>query len=130
MHRCTKNPSFSRIGALAIAGLAFCVFIWGLESKLSLYDPPDAASHHIPTAKLLSKNEQSSSTENQLLVQAKTSARFISSVPTFVFFILLLVVSRPNPRLSGQSEQRASRLWLRRRALLRVCFVRPPPVLA
>src|ERR1022692_3356412 len=111
MHLWSTNRSISRIGALAFLGLAFCVFTWGLKYKLSLYDPPEAASHHIPKAKLLSKNEQSSSTESPLVVRTRTSTRAIYTVPTFVFFILLLTVSVLNPPLSSQREQRASQSW-------------------
>jgi hypothetical protein len=129
MHRWSKNRPFSRMSALAFFALAFCVFMWGLQYKLSLYDPPKAASHHIPMAKLLSKNEQSSSTESPLVVRTRTSTRVLYTVPTVAFFILLLAVSVFNPPLSGQREQRASQAWLLRRPHLRTCFVRPPPVL-
>jgi hypothetical protein len=118
------------MGALAFIGLAFCVFMWGLQYKLSLYEPPEAASHHIPKAKLVSENEQSSSTESPLIVRTTTTTRVIFAVPTAVFFILLLIPSVLNPQLSGQREQRASRSRLPRRPHLRTYFVRPPPVLA
>jgi low affinity Fe/Cu permease len=129
MHRWSANRPFSRTSALAFVGLAICVFLWGLQYKLSLYDPPSAASHHIPTAKLLSKNEQSSSAEGPLAVRTKASTRVVYNVSTAVSFILLLIVCVLNPPLSGQREQLASRLWGLRRAYLRASFVRPPPVL-
>jgi hypothetical protein len=117
------------MSALAFIGLASCVFMWGLQYKLSLYDPPQAVSHHIPMAKLLSKNEQSSTTESPRVVLTRTSAKVIYTAPTGVFLHLLLVLSILNPTLSGQRKQRASRFWYLRRALLRTHFVRPPPVL-
>jgi hypothetical protein len=123
-----KNRPFSRMSVLAFFALAFCVFMWGLQYKLSLYDPPEAASHDIPKAKLLSKNEQSSSSESPLVVRTKTSTRVIYSVPTVVFFILLLTAIVLNPPLSTQKGQRAGRFWRLRRAHLRTHFVRPPPV--
>jgi hypothetical protein len=129
MYRWRKNPPFGRMATLAYVALAFCLFAWGLQYKLSLYDPPEAASHHVPTAKLLSKNEQSSSTESPLVVRTRTSTRVIYTVPTAVFFILLPVLSIFNPSISGQRQQRASGLWNLRRAHLRAHFVRPPPVL-
>lgn len=92
MHRRTSSRPISRVGALAFVGLAFCVFMWGLQYKLSLYDSPGAASHQIPRAKLLSKNEQSGSTESPLVVRARTSTRTIYTVPTVYTFILLLVL--------------------------------------
>jgi hypothetical protein len=53
---CTCQTRFSQF-TLGFLGLALCVFMWGLQYKLSLYDPPGSASHKMPTAKLLSKNE-------------------------------------------------------------------------
>jgi hypothetical protein len=117
------------MGLLAFIGLGFCVFMWGLQYKLSLYDPPEATSHQIPKAKLLSKNERSSSTQSPQVVRTRTSTTVIYTVPTLAFFILLLAVSVLNPPKSGQSEQRASQSWLLRRPHLRTYFVRPPPVL-
>jgi hypothetical protein len=128
MHFWSKDRPFSRMSVLAFFALAFCVFMWGLQYKLSLYDPPEAASHNFPKAKLLSKNEQSSSLESPLVVRTRTSTRVIYTVPTVVFFILLLTTIVLNPPLSGQREQHASRLWQLRRAHLRTHFVRPPPV--
>jgi hypothetical protein len=130
MQSWSKTRPFSRMGTSACIGLAFCLFTWGLQYKLSLYDPPEAASHHVPTAKLLSKNEQSSSTESPLVVRTRTSTKVIYIVPTVVVFFLLLVLSILNPPLSGQRQRRASGLWHLRRAHLRTHFVRPPPVLA
>jgi hypothetical protein len=129
MLRSSANRSFSHIGALAFLGLAISVFLWGLQYKLSLYDPPSAASHHIPTAKLLSKNERSTSAESPMFVRTKASTRVIYTVPTAVFFILLLIASVLYLPLAGQREQLASRLWHLRNAYLRTSFVRPPPVL-
>ena len=129
MHCWSTNPPFGRMATFTCVALAFCLFAWGLQYKLSLYDPPEAASHHVPTAKLLSKNEQSSFTESPLVVRTRTSTRVIYAVATAVFFILLPILSTLRPPLSGQREQRASRLWHLRRAHLRAHFVRPPPVL-
>ena len=130
MHRWNKNPQFGRMATLACIALAFCLFAWGLQYKLSLYDPPEAASHRVPTAKLLSKNEQSSSTESPQVVRTKISTKVIYTVPSAVFFMQLLVLGLSNPPWSGQRQQRASGLWNVRRAHLRAHFVRPPPVLA
>src|ERR1022692_1459259 len=101
MQSWSKTRPLSRMGTPACIGLAFCLFTWGLQYKLSLYDPPEAASHHVPTAKLLSKNEQSSSTESPLVVRTRTSTKIIYTAPSFVAFILLLVLSIFNPSISG-----------------------------
>jgi len=131
MHRWRKARLFSHLGALAFICLASCVFIWGLQYKLSLYDPPESATHHIPMAKLLSKNEQSNATESPQVVRTRTSTEIIYTASNFVFFILLLTLSALNPRLSGQRMSRASQFVHRLRSPhLETYFVRPPPVFA
>ena len=52
-----NRPKLSRF-SFVFLGLAISVFAWGLQYKLSLYDPPHCSSHEIPEAKLLSRNEQ------------------------------------------------------------------------
>jgi len=52
-----KTPGF-RVLAFGLVLLASCVFAWGLKYKLSLYDPPQAVSHHMAAAKLLSGKER------------------------------------------------------------------------
>ena len=129
MQEWNKIRPFSRMSALAFIGLAFCVFSWGLQSKLSLYDPPNAASHRIPMAKLLSRNEQFSPAESPIVIRTRTSTKIVYTASTAVFLMLFLIATILSGPLSGQREQRASRLWHLRRAHFRYCFVRPPPVL-
>lgn len=116
------------MATLACVALAFCLFAWGLQYKLSLYDPPQAASHHIPTAKLLSKNELSRSTESPMVVRTRTSTRVVYTIPTVIAFILLPVFSILNLP-SFQAQHCSSCLWHLRRGHLRTHFVRPPPLL-
>ena len=130
LHHWGKSRPISRFGNLVFLGLSVCVFTWGLQYKLSLYDPPQAASRQIPHAKLLSKNEQSGTTESPLVVRTKTSTRVSYTVPSAVFFVLLLALSVLNPQASGQREQRMSHVWHLRRGLFDIFFVRPPPILA
>jgi hypothetical protein len=115
---------------LAFLGLAFCVFAWGLQYKLSLYDPPQTASHQIPMAKLLSRDEQSSTVEHPLVIRTKTSTSVIYTASTAVFLILFLAISMLNPPVSRGLEKRANGLFHLHRAVLNTLFVRPPPVLA
>jgi len=126
----TATRSFNLLGVLASLGLAVCVFAWGLQYKLSLYDPPQAASHRIPQAKLLSRNERSGIAESQLVIRTKTSTRVSYTVPTAVFLILLLPLSILNPQASGQRKQRTRNSWHLRHGLLNIFLVRPPPSLA
>jgi hypothetical protein len=129
MQRWSANRPFSLLVILASLGLAFCVFTWGFQYKLSLYDPSQAASHKIPQAKLLSRDERSGIAASLQVVRTKTSARVSYTVPAAVFFFLLLALSILNPQASGQREQRTSHSWHLRRGLLNIFFVRPPPFL-
>ena len=130
VHRWGKFRPFGLSGSLAFLGLAFCVFAWGLQYKLSLYDPPQTASHQIPKAKLLSRDEQSSTTEHPLVIRAKTFTSVIYTAPTAIFLILLLAICLLNPPASIRVEKLANKLLHLHRATLNTLFVRPPPVLA
>jgi hypothetical protein len=129
VHLSSTKRQFSRIGALSCLGLAACVFAWGLQYKLSLYDPPKAASHQVPQAKLLSKNEQSSADSPQV-IRTKTSTKVIYTVPATILFPLLLALSALNPVAPGQQARSANESWRpRQRAFRDRLFGRPPPVL-
>jgi len=131
VHHWNATRPFNLLGMLAYLGLAVCVFTWGLQYKLSLYDPTQAASHQIPHAKLLSKNEQSGTSASPLVVRTKTSTRVSYTVSTTtVFFVLLLALSVLNPQGPSQRKQRTNRVWHIRRGLFDIFFVRPPPTLA
>src|ERR1035441_7618159 len=110
LHRWGKTRKFGLCGSLAFLGLAFCVFAWGLQYKLSLYDPPQTTSHQIPKAKLLSREEQSSTAESPLVIRTKTYTNVIYTAPTAVFLTLLLVISVLNPPVSRRLERRANKL--------------------
>ena len=130
LHSWGKYRKFSLFGSLAFLGLAFCVFAWGLQYKLSLYDPPQTASHQIPKAKLLSRDEQSSTVEHPLVIRTKTSTSVIYTAPTGVFLILSLAITLLIPPASRRVEKRDDRLFHLHRAVLNTLFVRSPPVLA
>ena len=130
LHSWAKTRPFNLMGTVAFLGLAFCVFTWGLQYKLSLYDPPQDASHQVPKAKLLSRDERSDVTESPLVVRTKLSTRVIYTLPVVEFFILVLIACKLDLPLSGQRLQRASLVWHLRPACLDTYFVRPPPVLA
>jgi len=129
VHSWSKSRLIKSLGTQAFLGLAFCVFAWGLQYKLSLYDPPQTASNRIPRAKLLSRDEQSSTANSPLVIRTKTSTRVIYTAPTAVFLILLLAVSLLIPPVSRRVERRAHRFLHLHRAILNTLFVRPPPVL-
>jgi hypothetical protein len=130
VNRWSKSRPFSLFGMLAFLGLAFCVFAWGLQYKLSLYDPPQTASHQIPRAKLLSRDEQSSTAKSPLVVRTKTSTRIIYTAPASVCLILLLAVSLLNPPASKRVEHLDHKLLKLQSSILNTLSIRPPPVLA
>ncbi len=129
MLRISKKRSFSRIGALAFLGLAVCIFAWGLQYKLSLYDSPQTATHQVPKAKLLSSNEQSRTAKIPLVDQTKAS-NSVFRVVVAIFSVILLLASGQLIPLAGQSAQWSNRSWrLHLSSFLSDLFVRPPPVL-
>jgi hypothetical protein len=129
VHLLRKNRRSGFFGILAFLGLAICVFSWGLQYKLSLYDPPQAVSHQFPTAKLLSKNEQSRATDSPRVVRTRTSAKVIYTAPTNILLLSLPVSIFLYLLVSGQRLKRVSDSWHPRRVFLNTPFVRPPPVL-
>lgn len=130
MQRWSATRPFSLLVILGSVGLAFCVFAWGLEYKLSLYDPPQTVSDKIPQAKLLSRNEQPGIAEGPQVVRAKTFTEVRNTVPTALFLISLLALHVLNPQASSFAKLRTSHSWHLRRGLFKIFFVRPPPNLA
>ena len=123
-----QNRTLSRIRGFLFISLASSVFLWGLQYKLSLYDPPQSPSHHIPSAKLLSSNEQSNTSERSASTQSRPSLKVLRTLSNTVFFILLIAcVFRV--RGSGHLEVRRNPSLQLQKALLEAFFVRPPPSL-
>jgi hypothetical protein len=114
-----------------LLGLALSVFTWGVQYKLSLYDPPKAASHQMPEAKLLSKSERPAAAESRLLKDTKASAEMICVLVAGLFLFCLPAPRLLNATASGHRRRNANRPWyLSRRAALNAFFFRPPPTLA
>lgn len=126
----SKIRQLRRMGTFGFLGLALCVFLWGLQYKLSLYAPQEAASHQIPIAKLLSQNEQSWTTERQQAVRTRNTAKVLYTAPAAAFLTLLMLFCIVDNGAGGQREARASRAArLRHSVFLDGVFVRPPPSL-
>jgi hypothetical protein len=113
--------------ALIFMGLALVVFSWGLQYKLSLYDPPQASSHLMPQAKLLSQNEQATTTDNPLI--AKTPVKLCCAALLGAFIFFFGVFDSLNSLALGQKEREMDRPWrLHSFASLNTFFFRPPPI--
>jgi len=114
--------------ALALPLLGVCVFFWGLGYKMSLYDPPQSPSHQMPEAKLLSKNEQPEKTgaaENANTKESRTAPAISFAALLFLAFWLSgRRFESAGPVFAASEHRKPSD------ALLRIHFVRPPPVLA
>jgi hypothetical protein len=113
---------------LILLGLGLSVFGWGLQYKLSLYDPPQASSHQMPQAKLLSQDEQATAAHTSLT--AKIPVKFCWAVLSCAFFFFTLAFDRQSSLASSQRARETSRPWcLHIRAHLNAFFFRPPPIL-
>jgi hypothetical protein len=128
MQLISATRPFSPLVILGSVGLSVCVFAWGLQYKLSLYDPSQEASLKIPQAKLLSENERSVIAESPLAVQTKPFTSVCRTVPAAVFFHPMPAPRILNSQASSQREQRTGHSWHIRRGLLNTFFVRPPPI--
>jgi len=116
------------MGALAFIGLAFCVFMWGLQYKLSLYDPPQAVSHQAPHAKLLTNEEQARTAATLRAIASEPAVRIpIRGIGVLLFlWICLSVVNLP---AFAQEVLSTDVSWHFGPVFFGSFFVRPPPVL-
>ena len=120
---------------LAFIGLALAVFAWGTQYKISLYDPPQAASHQVPPAKLISEDRQTALSKSWLTPSSPTSnTRCCANAPFMEMCrdqFRLQFRGLPVTLALGPGELRALRLWkARRRAILSTFSFRPPPTSA
>ena len=84
----TNRLNFSRLTFVFLV-LAISVFTWGLQYKLSLYDPPHSNSHAIPEAKLLSRDEQPT-IGGGLLVRSTKAWAVVAQALLFSLFAFFL----------------------------------------
>jgi hypothetical protein len=109
--------------------LACCVFFWGLQYKLSLYYPLQTPSHHVPMAKLLSKNEQSQAQEMSPYTRTKVATKSLLVLYPLLPFILLVLCAFSMPASSFRAAVTQPPFELKQ-ALREAFLVRPPPVLS
>lgn len=125
---CTCQTRFSQF-TLSFLGLAFCVFLWGLQYKLSLYDPPQSISHKIPTAKLLSKDEQGASRETALMAKIGVSEKEVLLPLVCVAIPVLAAVNLLYRPVLVRWHTDARQRWRPRRdACLSAFSFRAPPI--
>ena len=114
--------------ALVLLGLAISVFTWGLQYKLSLYDPPQAISHQMPEAKLLSKEEQMSKAESPLLGASEMITKKMELILPSIFLLIALALKlRRALKPSGSVHDLRTPFRPRLLACLDAFFFRPPP---
>jgi hypothetical protein len=112
---------------ILLLGLAVAVFTWGLQYKLSLYDPPQAVTRKMPRAKLLSADEQAAVAANPVASLAKPPKKAIQTVFSCIFLIFLLRLTSPILGPAAREELTADRLRLPRWSVNMNAFFRPPP---
>jgi hypothetical protein len=119
-----KTPGF-RVLAFGLVLLASCVFAWGLKYKLSLYDPPQAVSHHMAAAKLLSGKERSA------IFLAGAHLRANPAIPPLLSALVLAFFASAAFELQARFSS-----WMVKPRIFRAVpacarsapyFVRPPP---
>jgi hypothetical protein len=126
----TDQPDLSKL-TLVLVGLAFCVFTWGLQYKLSLYDAPHSISHRMPAAKLLSRDEQATVAESLLLQSTRASGAIGRDFLLHVSTCVLPAFGPLGTPESSQAERESKRPWrIFRRPGLTTFFYRPPPSLS
>jgi hypothetical protein len=119
-----------RIQSLNIMGmlfLAISVFAWGLQYKMSLYNPSSGLTAAVPHAKLLSQKERPESNVASIKSDS-TQHRSPVSYAIFLFAsILCSLVVAVTVQTRGLSLDKKSRQ--QRFAALDFFWFRPPPVL-
>lgn len=111
--------------AFGLVLLGVCVFAWGLKYKLSLYDPPHAASHHMAAAKLLPGKERKALPLATVRLDANAVAPPLLSTLVLAFFALAALELQA--RFSSRVGRPLSFRTVAGCARSASTFVRPPP---
>ena len=107
--------------------LAVSIFGWGLQYKLSLYEP-HMVTHAIPEAKLLSRDESEAqgggnSIERQDPLPSPHVVVYVAALLFSAVLVLLVLGNQP------RNARELGRPWLRiSRSGLNALFFRPPPI--
>ena len=123
----SRRSSFWLTGILA--SLALAVFCWGFGYKLSLYHPSRHSMHGIPTAKLVSRNEDYSAADVSRACICIRAAEHSITAPVFVAVLILSALTVEAERESGIRAFGVRYSWhAHAAASLNAFFFRPPPV--
>jgi hypothetical protein len=122
-----KDRKLTPIGTGALLFLALSVFVWGLQYKLSLYDPPQSLARQVPIAKLLSKNEQPLIASSATVAPLDRAAQAV--LPAALNLLLLLVYATvlALPQAFRARQLEAARSWKLQFPPRKTFFIRPPP---
>lgn len=131
VHHLMRINSTSRriftLRAMGVVFLACAVFGWGLQYKISLYNPANEFLTSIPHAKLLSQKERPTAQENRI---SSSSVSPRSQMSEF-FPLLLLVTLAMGLRLTTSICMRTADIHddslQPQRAHLNFFWFRPPP---
>ena len=112
--------------SLAFVVLAISVFSWGLGYKLSLYNASPSSFHRVPTATLLSGDEQN--TSDHTILRGDFSGVPPVQVELAMFMVLpFAVLALMSATVKQQEQDTADSSLNRRVAALNSFFFRPPP---
>lgn len=120
----TKSRQPRLLWVLTSLGVAISVFLWGTQYKLSLYDPPQTASHQVPIAKLLSKKEQPNIPSDSAAIVRTVSSALATGI-LLLLFLGALSCKQPCLRVAPVADTLPGFPYLHIPNL----FVRPPPSL-
>jgi hypothetical protein len=120
----TRDRLFHFLSRPALLGLALSVFVWGLAYKLSLYEPPP---HQVPTAKLLSRDEQAGISTQASFTEWKSVT---GEQTVWIAAVLVMVAGAAlDPPVSTRLHLALDAPHKPFRARYAALFVRPPPCL-
>jgi hypothetical protein len=111
--------------AFGLMLLGTCVFAWGLKYKLSLYDPPQAVSRHMPAAKLLAGKEQI--TLPSINRRSTTAPGAPLALIPFALAFFALTGMGIRPGIGGRRSLPAPARRMTAHTVLAAHFTRPPP---
>ena len=116
----------SQMMSLGMLLLAFAVFSWGVQYKLSLYNPPAKTSARMAEAKLLSQKERVSVSNASESILAPAAQPILPVVFACLASAMLIALglfpsaySQSNVRACAQLPKQPSQSFF---------FFRPPPV--